>query len=175
MVNQERNSKYQLTPALTELQGPWRLAASVQSLSQTISPRKQPARSSPFRSWKAELKPDFEESSFPASGQSTPFKVKSSSGDVQNATDPDSEDSTFSNLVGEDAGVFDVKDQKTSSWIYFTLVLGVVLAILYVAWLDPNTGYGTAFVDALASFNAKHEVTILNFPLVFFLASLTSA
>ncbi|BFI28605.1 zeta-carotene isomerase [Marchantia polymorpha subsp. ruderalis] len=149
------------------LLGPWRLAASVQSLSQTISPRKQPARSSPFRSWKAELKPDFEESSFPASGQSTPFKVKSSSGDVQNVTDPDSEDSTFSNLVGEDAGVFDVKDQKTSSWIYFTLVLGVVLAILYVAWLDPNTGYGTAFVDALASFNAKHEVVMLEILFIF--------
>jgi len=62
-------------------------------------------------------------------------------------------------LVGEDAAVFDVAAQKTSSWIYFTLVLGVVMAILYYIWLDPNTGYGGAFIDALYSFSSNHEVS----------------
>lgn len=62
-------------------------------------------------------------------------------------------------LVGEDAAVFDVAAQKTSSWIYFTLVLGVVLAILYYIWLDSNTGYGGAFIDALSSVFGNHEVS----------------
>lgn len=62
-------------------------------------------------------------------------------------------------LVGEDAAVFNVEAQKTSSWIYFTLVLGVVLAILYYIWLDPDTGYGGAFIDALSSLSSNHEVS----------------
>ena len=73
---------------------------------------------------------------------------------------PDSlDDIGQSVLVGEDAAVFDVEAQKTSSWIYFTLVLGVVLAILYYIWLDPNTGYGGAFIDVLSSLSSNHEVS----------------
>lgn len=64
--------------------------------------------------------------------------------------------------MGEDAAVFDVEAQKTSSWIYFTLVLGVVMAILYYIWLDPSTGYGGAFIDALYSLSSNHEVRDLS-------------
>lgn len=62
-------------------------------------------------------------------------------------------------LVGEDAGVFDVTAQKTSSWVSFTAVLAVVLAILYVVWIDPTTGYGGKFIDGLeGALGGSHEV-----------------
>ena len=64
-------------------------------------------------------------------------------------------------LVGEDAGVFDVTSQKTSSWLAFTAILGVVLAILYVTWIDPQTGYGGAYIDAISSLTSNHEVRFL--------------
>jgi hypothetical protein len=64
-------------------------------------------------------------------------------------------------LVGEDAGVFDVTSQKTSSWLAFTAILGVVLAILYVVWIDPQTGYGGAYIDAISSLTSNHEVRFL--------------
>ncbi|KAL2644736.1 hypothetical protein R1flu_012323 [Riccia fluitans] len=130
--------------------------------------------------WSAELKSDVEGSSSPASTVPTnSLKPKASSRDVQSLS-PEDVNSSFPGLVGEDAAAFSVQDQKTSSWIYFTLVLGVVLAILYVVWLDPHTGYGTAFIDALASINPKHEVVMLEILLIFALvhsggASLRSA
>ncbi len=61
-------------------------------------------------------------------------------------------------LVGEDAAVFDPSNQKTSSWLLFTLILGVSLTALYVLWIDPNTGYGGAFIDAVSSVSSSHEV-----------------
>ncbi|XP_024389087.1 15-cis-zeta-carotene isomerase, chloroplastic [Physcomitrium patens] len=70
-------------------------------------------------------------------------------------------------LVGEDAAVFNVKSQKATSWIYFFLVLGTVLAILYYIWLDPNTGYGGAFIDALSSLSSNHEIVMLAILAVF--------
>ncbi|CAK9191537.1 unnamed protein product [Sphagnum troendelagicum] len=64
-------------------------------------------------------------------------------------------------VVGEDAAVFDPSNQKTSSWLLFTLILGVSLTALYVLWIDPNTGYGGAFIDAVSSVSSSHEVVIL--------------
>ena len=61
-------------------------------------------------------------------------------------------------LYGEDAAQFSYSGQKTSSWIKFTLVLGVVLGVLYFIWLDPDTGYGGAFIDAIAAFSGSSEV-----------------
>ncbi len=61
-------------------------------------------------------------------------------------------------LVGEDAAVFDPSNQKTSSWLLFTLILGVSLTALYVLWIDPNTGYGGAFIDTVSSVSSSHEV-----------------
>ena len=63
-----------------------------------------------------------------------------------------------STLVGEDAAVFKLSSQKLSSWIYFTIVLGVVLTILNFIWIDPRTGYGNAFIQAISSLSDNHEV-----------------
>ncbi|KAI5079901.1 hypothetical protein GOP47_0005380 [Adiantum capillus-veneris] len=73
-----------------------------------------------------------------------------------------------STLVGEDAAVFELNKQKISSWVSFSVVLGVVLAILNYIWIDPNTGYGNAFVQAMSSLSAdNHEVVMLSILLVF--------
>lgn len=63
--------------------------------------------------------------------------------------------------MGEDAAVFDVGEQKLSSWIYFTIVLGAVLTILNFIWIDPKTGYGNAFVETISSVSSNHEVVML--------------
>lgn len=73
-------------------------------------------------------------------------------------------------LVGEDAAAYDVGNQKALSWIYFSAILGVVLAILYVAWIDPSTGYGGAYLDAVSSFFSSHEVVMLILLFIFALA-----
>lgn len=73
-------------------------------------------------------------------------------------------------LVGEDAAAFDVGNQKALSWIYFSAILGVVLAILYVAWIDPSTGYGGAYLDAVSSFFSSHEVVMLILLFIFAVA-----
>lgn len=73
-------------------------------------------------------------------------------------------------LVGEDAAAFDIGNQKASSWIYFSVILGVVLAILYVAWIDPSTGYGGAYLDAVSSFFSSHEVVMLILLFIFAVA-----
>eukprot|EP00897_Mesotaenium_endlicherianum_P009192 jgi/Mesen1/8300/ME000451S07503 len=70
-------------------------------------------------------------------------------------------------LVGEDAAVFDSSSQSTTSWVYFTMVLGVVLGILYYIWLDPNTGYGGAFIDAFNGVTDNHELVMVGILLVF--------
>ncbi|WJX33403.1 zeta-carotene isomerase [Trifolium repens] len=73
-------------------------------------------------------------------------------------------DSTF---IGEDSAVFDLKKQKISSWIYFTAILGVVLFILNVVWINNETGFGKAFVDAVSSLSDSHEVVMLILILIF--------
>ena len=35
-------------------------------------------------------------------------------------------------LVGEDAAYFDVQQQSTGKWVFFTVELAVVLGIMYV-------------------------------------------
>lgn len=61
-------------------------------------------------------------------------------------------------LVGEDSAEFVLSEQRISSWVYFTLVLGVVLYVLNVAWLDNSTGFGKVFSDAVSSFSGSPEV-----------------
>ncbi|KAE9587839.1 hypothetical protein Lal_00029447 [Lupinus albus] len=72
-----------------------------------------------------------------------------------------------SSSVGEDSAVFDLQQQKLSSWIYFTAILGVVLFILDVAWIDNSTGFGKPFLDALSQFSSSHEVVMLILTLIF--------
>jgi zeta-carotene isomerase len=56
-----------------------------------------------------------------------------------------------SGLIGEDAAVFDVKEQKLISWVRFLAVLGTVLTALYYLWINNDTGFGDDFVRALES------------------------
>lgn len=65
-------------------------------------------------------------------------------------------------LVGEDAGVFDWTQESTKSWLTFSAVLAVVLTALYYLWLDPNTGFGGSFLEAVASLSGgSKEVEML--------------
>ncbi|KAH1196322.1 15-cis-zeta-carotene isomerase, chloroplastic [Glycine max] len=64
-------------------------------------------------------------------------------------------------LVGEDSAAFELGKQKISSWIYFTAILGVVLCVLNVAWIDNSTGYGKAFIDAVSTLSDSHEVVVM--------------
>ncbi|KAH7301953.1 hypothetical protein KP509_23G049900 [Ceratopteris richardii] len=73
----------------------------------------------------------------------------------------------ISTLVGEDAAVFNLSNQKISSWISFSVILGVVLTILNYIWIDPRTGYGNAFITTMSSISENHEVVMLCILLVF--------
>ncbi|KAE9604823.1 putative zeta-carotene isomerase [Lupinus albus] len=84
---------------------------------------------------------------------------------IQDA-DTETNDSS-SNLVGEDSAVFNFQQQKISSWIYFTAILGVVLFILDVAWIDNSTGFGKPFVHAVSGFSQSHEVVMLILIVIF--------
>lgn len=61
---------------------------------------------------------------------------------------------------GEDSAAFDLGEQKLSSWVYFSGILGTVLFALNFVWIDPKTGFGTAFVDAVAGISESHEVRV---------------
>ncbi|KAJ6837800.1 15-cis-zeta-carotene isomerase, chloroplastic [Iris pallida] len=63
--------------------------------------------------------------------------------------------------VGEDSAAFQLREQKVSSWIYFTAILGSVLFALDALWLSPSTGYGTAFVDAALGLTESKEISML--------------
>jgi len=74
---------------------------------------------------------------------------------------------TDSDLVGEDSATFDLQNQNLSSWFYFTAILGVVLFVLNVIWIDDSTGFGKAFVDSISGISDSHEV--IHFFSLFFL------
>ncbi|KAL2470173.1 15-cis-zeta-carotene isomerase [Abeliophyllum distichum] len=64
-------------------------------------------------------------------------------------------------LVGEDSAEFDLSKQKILSWVYFMGVLGVVLYVLNVAWIDNSTGFGKPFIDAVSTISDSPEVVML--------------
>ncbi|KAL7613108.1 hypothetical protein Lser_V15G06256 [Lactuca serriola] len=70
-------------------------------------------------------------------------------------------------MVGEDSANFDLAKQKITSWIYFTVVLGVVLFILDIAWLDNSTGFGKVFIDSVSSVSESPEVAMFLLTLIF--------
>ncbi|XP_047321342.1 15-cis-zeta-carotene isomerase, chloroplastic-like [Impatiens glandulifera] len=70
-------------------------------------------------------------------------------------------------LVGENSAEFDLSKQKVSSWVYFTLILGVVLFALDVVWIDNSTGFGKTFIDALSSVSDSPEVVMFMLTLIF--------
>lgn len=70
-------------------------------------------------------------------------------------------------LEGEDSAAFDLKNQKLTSWVYFSVILGVVLFLLQLLWIDNSTGYGKAFIDSVSSLSDSHEVVMLVLILIF--------
>lgn len=96
------------------------------------------------------------------------FPVKASDSSFGTEGAPE-EDNAYAEpaFIGEDAAVFELSKQKLSSWVFFSVVLGVVLAILNYIWIDPTTGYGNAFVQAMSSVSDNHEVVMLLILLVF--------
>ena len=48
--------------------------------------------------------------------------------------------SAATNLIAEDAGVYDFEAQK-EGWVNFSLAVGAILTALAVLWIYPATGY----------------------------------
>ena len=85
------------------------------------------------------------------------FSAEASIGDSESGGSTSTSDDD--GLVGEDAAVFNLSDQKLASWAYFTVILGVVLFVLNVVWIDNSAGgVGKAFVDAVSGLSDSHEV-----------------
>ncbi|RZS11542.1 hypothetical protein BHM03_00042866 [Ensete ventricosum] len=62
--------------------------------------------------------------------------------------------------VGEDSAAFELGEQRLSSWAYFTAVLGAVLVALNVLWINPSTGFGKAYIDAVSGLSPSPEVSL---------------
>lgn len=77
------------------------------------------------------------------------------------------EEEVYDVLVGEDSAEFDFAKQKISSWISFAAVLGIVLFVLDVAWIDNSTGFGKAFIDSVCTISESHEVVMFTLTLIF--------
>ncbi|KAL6191379.1 hypothetical protein ACLB2K_037770 [Fragaria x ananassa] len=60
-------------------------------------------------------------------------------------------------VVGEDSAEFLLSKQKLSSWLYFTAILGTVLFVLNVAWIDNSTGFGKPFIEAVSELSDSPE------------------
>lgn len=63
--------------------------------------------------------------------------------------------------VGEDSAAFDLSEQSIYSWIYFGGILGVVLFLLDVLWIDNSTGFGKDFIAAISGASESQEVNNL--------------
>ncbi|XP_004502273.1 15-cis-zeta-carotene isomerase, chloroplastic-like [Cicer arietinum] len=72
-----------------------------------------------------------------------------------------------SSFLGEDSASFDLGEQKISSWISFTAILGLVLFLLNVLWINNSTGFAKPFVDAVSHLSDSHEVVMLTLILIF--------
>ncbi|KAL6188920.1 hypothetical protein ACLB2K_040311 [Fragaria x ananassa] len=70
-------------------------------------------------------------------------------------------------VVGEDSAEFLLSKQKLSSWLYFTAILGTVLFVLNVAWIDNSTGFGKPFIEAVSELSDSPEVVMLLLILIF--------
>ncbi|KAM3750499.1 hypothetical protein ACB098_04G041000 [Castanea mollissima] len=87
-------------------------------------------------------------------------------GDTAKKTSKDDEDEA--SVVGEDSAFFDLARQKISSWLLFSLVLGVVLFVLDFAWIDNSgLGLGNAFIHAVSELSDSPEVVMLTLILIF--------
>eukprot|EP01025_Chloroclados_australasicus_P046318 TRINITY_DN5111_c0_g1_i1.p1 TRINITY_DN5111_c0_g1~~TRINITY_DN5111_c0_g1_i1.p1 ORF type:complete len:388 (+),score=22.86 TRINITY_DN5111_c0_g1_i1:176-1339(+) len=64
-------------------------------------------------------------------------------------------------LVGEDAALFKLEEQKPSAWRNFFIILGVVLGIMYVIWMSPQLGVADEFLGVLQSIGGDPQVVML--------------
>ncbi|KAL5542871.1 hypothetical protein UlMin_010581 [Ulmus minor] len=97
-------------------------------------------------------------SRFPPNSSSSFHRLRAG-GSLGNADEPP--------VVGEDSAVFDLAKQKITSWVYFSGILGVVLFVLDVVWIDNSTGYGKAFIDTLSGLSDSPEVVMLILIIIF--------
>ncbi|PRQ38103.1 putative zeta-carotene isomerase [Rosa chinensis] len=81
--------------------------------------------------------------------------------------DVDKDEEEEQAVVGEDSAEFLLSKQKLSSWLYFTAILGTVLFVLNVAWIDNSTGFGKPFIEAVSGLSDSHEVVMLLLILIF--------
>ncbi|CAN7098136.1 unnamed protein product [Brassica rapa subsp. narinosa] len=79
--------------------------------------------------------------------------------------DPDADNPSL--LIGEDSAAFELGKQKLVSWVYFGVILGVVLYILNVVWIDNSTGFGKSYIDAVSTISGSPEVAMLMLILIF--------
>ena len=90
--------------------------------------------------------------------------LRTSIGDAAKKTSNDDDEADDEALVvGEDSAFFELAQQKISSWLLFSIVLGVVLFVLDYAWIDNSNGLGLglAFVNAVSQVSDSHEVNSL--------------
>ena len=69
--------------------------------------------------------------------------------------------------IGEDAAAFDINEQNKSSWVLFFGLLTGVLALIYVLWIDPNSGAGSSFTGLAESIAPTSEIAILEILFIF--------
>lgn len=96
--------------------------------------------------------------------------LRTSIGDAAKKTSNDDDEADDEALVvGEDSAFFELAQQKISSWLLFSIVLGVVLFVLDYAWIDNSNGLGLglAFVNAVSQLSDSHEVVMLTLILIF--------
>uniref|UniRef100_A0A0E0RGA7 NnrU domain-containing protein n=1 Tax=Oryza rufipogon TaxID=4529 RepID=A0A0E0RGA7_ORYRU len=96
-----------------------------------------------------------------------PARARGSSIGGAGEDDSDGEVDGAPRLVGEDSAAFRLGDQRVASWVYFGGILAVVLWGLNVLWIDPSTGVGTRFLEAVAAVSDNHEVTMLLLTIIF--------
>ncbi|BAF29644.1 15-cis-zeta-carotene isomerase, chloroplastic [Oryza sativa Japonica Group] len=96
-----------------------------------------------------------------------PARARGSSIGGAGEDDSDGEVDGAPRLVGEDSAAFRLGDQRVASWVYFGGILAVVLWGLNVLWIDPATGVGTRFLEAVAAVSDNHEVTMLLLTIIF--------
>ncbi|XP_031481304.1 15-cis-zeta-carotene isomerase, chloroplastic [Nymphaea colorata] len=77
------------------------------------------------------------------------------------------EKETSAAIIGEDSADFELDQQKLSSWVAFTVILGVVLAALNVLWIDPSSGFGKYFISAVSRISESDEVVMLLLVFIF--------
>ncbi|KAK9806615.1 hypothetical protein WJX73_010380 [Symbiochloris irregularis] len=70
-------------------------------------------------------------------------------------------DSSGTSFQGEDAAKFEVEQQSTAKWAFFTVELAVVLGILYLVWVAPGSGLAEPFTRNIESLAHNSHLSML--------------